>query len=383
MRMTLLVCFLPAALAALSLSAPASAQGGGAAPGSLFKDVIKQPTGKNGYEELVAAAEVLKTSKLWAKAEQPDALLTDKRLALGDRPVVRALALMRQGLSKPVFSPRDGLQPGTLPPELNGLRSLGRLAAVHQYVALADGRTGEALADARLGMRLGQVIQQDSLMGGLVGLAVGATCIRPLATHLDQLSVRDCELLKGICEEWLTQPNPLPRVVAAERKVVLTNLADLKQKTGFDPAAGGEDLFGIAGRYASDYFERQLQELNKPAWQRGVLSVDEAPEFSRALLLPVARVLERSLSAYTREEANIRMLAVHAMILRSRWELGRLPSALTDVNAGDLALDPFTGKSLQYEVQGRNYRLFSAGPLATAGDPQAVNGRKPVAVVPE
>jgi hypothetical protein len=349
----------------------------------LFKDVIKQPTGKNGYEELIAATEVLKSSKLWSKAEQPDALLSDKRLALGDRAGVRALALMRQGLAKPVFSPRDGLAPGTLPPELNGLRSLGRLAAVHQYVSLADGRIADALADARLGMRLGQVIQQDSLLGGLVGLAVGATCIRPLATHLDQLSTRDCDLLKSICEEWLATPSPLPRVVAAERKVVLTNLADLKQKTVVDPAVGGEDPFGETARYANDYFERQLLELNKPTWQRGVLAVDDAPEFGRALLSPIAQVLDRSLSSYTREEANIRMLAVHAMILRSRWETSRLPGNLAELNPGELAVDPFTGKQLQYEVQGRTYRLFSAGPLAAATDPQAVNGRKPVAVVPE
>lgn len=372
---------LVATLAVGSLAAPALAQG--VAPPSLFREVIKQPTGKNGYEELVAAAEVLKGSKLWAKVEQPDATLSEKRLALGDRAVVRALALMRQGLSKPVSSPREGLEPGTLPPELNGLRSLGRLAALHQYVAFADGRTAEALADARLGMRLGQVIQQDSLIGGLVGLAVGATCIRPLATHLDQLSTRDCDLLKSICEEWLAQPNPLLRVVAAERKVVLANLADLKQRTKIDAAAGEEDPFGTTAQYANDYFDRQLLELKKPAWQRGVLSVAEAPEFSRALLAPLAQVLDRSLSAYTKEEANIRMLALHAVILRARWETGRPPSTLAELNAGELALDPFTGKSLQYEAQGRRYRLFSAGPLAEANDPLAIEGRRPVAVVPE
>jgi hypothetical protein len=364
MRLTLSVRLLPATLAVLSLTGPAFAQA--PAPGSLFKDVIKQPTGKNGYEELVAAAEVLRTSKPWTKAEQPEALLSDKRLALGDRPVVRALALLRQGLSKPVFSPRESLEPGTLPPELNGLRSLGRLAAAHQYVALADGRTTEAIADARLGMRLGQVIQQDSLIGGLVGLAVSATCIRPLATHLDQLSVRDCELLKRVCEEWLALPNPLPRVLTAERKFVLANLADLKQKSGMDAGTMGEDLFGTTAKYANDYFERQMLELKKPAWQRGVLAVDEAPEFTRALLSPLAQALDRSLNSYTREEANIRMLAVHSLIIRSRWETGRLPNTLADLNTGELAIDPFTGKPLQYEVQGRTYRLYSAGPVIAA-----------------
>jgi hypothetical protein len=253
---------------------------------------------------------------------------------------------------------------------------------MHQYVALADGHTGEALADARLGMRLGQVIQQDSLLGGLVGVAVGATSIQPLATHLDQLSLRDCDALKAVCEEWLALPNPLPRVLAAERKVVLTNLLDLKQKTGVDPNAVGEDPFGTTAKLANDFFDRQLLELKKPAWQRGVLSVEEAPEFSRALLTPVTQTLGRALDGYTREEANIRMLAVHALILRYRWEMGRPPASLAQVNPGALAIDPFTGKALLYEAEGRSYRLSSAGPLAV-NDPQAVNGRKPVTVVPE
>jgi hypothetical protein len=111
--------------------------------------------------------------------------------------------------------------------------------------------------------------------------------------------------------------------------------------------------------------------------------VDDAPEFTRALLSPLAQALERSLNSYTREEANIRMLAVHALILRSRWEASRLPNTLAELNPGELAIDPFTGKPLQYEVQGRSYRLYSAGPLAPANDPQTVNGRKPVMVVPD
>lgn len=374
--------WLPALAICLWVGGPARAQEKPPAPGSLFKEVVPQPSGQNGYEELVAAAEALRVSKLWAKAEQPEATLSEKRLALGDRPVLRALGLLRQGLAKPVFSPRAALPPGELPPELGGLRSLGRLVAVHQYVSLADGRTADALADARLGMRLGQVIQQDSLLGGLVGVAVGATSIRPLATHLDQLSLRDCETLKAVCEEWLALPNPLPRVLAAERKVVLTNLLDLKQKTVGDPNAVGEDPFGTTAKFANDFFDRQLLEIKKPAWQRGVLSVDEGPEFSRALLTPITQVLGRALDGYTREEANVRMLAVHALILRYRWELGRLPGSLAELNPGALAIDPFTGKTLLYEVEGRAYRLSSAGPLAV-NDPQSVNGRKPISVVPE
>ena len=59
-------------------------------------------------------------------------------------------------------------------------------------------------------------------------------------------------------------------------------------------------------------------------------------------------------------------------------------AGLTGLDLGDLAVDPFTGQPLKYEVLGATrYRLSSAGPKALADDPQAVDGRRPVSVGPE
>jgi hypothetical protein len=85
---------------------------------------------------------------------------------------------------------------------------------------------------------------------------------------------------------------------------------------------------------------------------------------------------------YTREQAQVRLLACHAAVRRYRWEHDRLPSSLTDLTLGDLAIDPFTGQPLKYMVRGKRYELTSAGPPADADDRQAVDGRKPVSVVP-
>jgi len=351
-----------------------------AKPGSVFKALIKQPTGKNGYEELILAAEVLKTSKLFEKATLGSPTLSDKRLVLSDKPVVRALGLIRQGLAKPVVSTRESLPPTEIAPELNLLRGLARLLAMQQYVQLAEGRTAEAIGTARVGMRLGQVIQQDSLLGGLVGIAVGATCVRSLAKHLDQLSVRDCDLLRDVCLEWLAYPDPLPAVLEAERKVVHNGIGELRKEHPEDATNG---LFADTPKVANEFFDRLIAESRKQPWERGGVSVEQASEFAKALLSPIATVMVSSLNAYTREEANIRQLALHALILRYRWDTDKLPTSLAELNPGDLAIDPYTGKSLIFEPQGRSYRLYSAGPLAAATDPQAVNGRKPVSVVPE
>ena len=61
------------------------------------------------------------------------------------------------------------------------------------------------------------------------------------------------------------------------------------------------------------------------------------------------------------EEARLRLLAIHAAILRYRWERDQVPASLADLNLGDLAIDPFTGQPLTYEPLGRKYRLASAG----------------------
>ena len=78
-------------------------------PPSLFRELIRRPTGKNGYEELLRAADTLRASKLYFKTEQLESAasltLAFKRDVLRDPSVVRTLDLLRCGLAKPVFTP--------------------------------------------------------------------------------------------------------------------------------------------------------------------------------------------------------------------------------------------------------------------------------------
>jgi hypothetical protein len=220
------LCF-PLLLATL-ITIPAAAQQPPAKKGA-FATVIKQATGKNGYEELVMAGDLLESCRRWKQVEaEPNASLTTKRAVLAEPQVVQALRLLRAGLLKPVGSPREAATFDTLLPELAPFRSLGRLLALQQYVFCADGRISDALGNARLSLRLGQVIQTDTLISGLVGVAVSAICIQQLGAHLDQLSARDTEVLHAICLEWLRQPNPEARLMESERRTVAASLDDLR-----------------------------------------------------------------------------------------------------------------------------------------------------------
>ena len=404
-------------------TAPASAQKAAAvptlppqpAPGEVFRQVfgVDVPvTGKNGNEDLVLAVEALKSSKLFTEAEaRLDKLtLADRRGVLGDRAVQKALALTRRAVTKPVLSPRTTLTFETTLPELGGFRSLARLLGMLQYVQLADGRTTDAIGTARLCLRMGQVVQTDTLISALVGIAIEALCVRALADHLDQLSARDCALLFDVCREWLAQPPPGEAIWQAElssadqfttalraagpegapevmRRMLGLDDKQMEEMRGRLRGLTPETLNSLSTQTSKEmhgYYSRAVEELRKPAWlrNRSLLRPDTTGSLAwltNQMMAPLDRIGD----AYTREQSQVRLLACHAAILRYRWEKNALPPNLAALNLGDLAIDPFTGQPLQYRPRRRQYRLFSAGAPAEADDPQAVDGRRPVSLTPE
>jgi hypothetical protein len=339
-------------------------------PRPLMGHTAQAPTEGNGYDELVAAGVALRTSKRFAAAQSADATLGAKREALADRPVIRALALLRRGLARPVSLPRDAAPITDRFPQMADFRSLARLLAMQQYVMFADGRVADAIGSARLGMGLARAVQTDALITGLVGLAISSLTLRTLGDHLDQMSARDCELLYQVCREWLSQPDLFPRVLEAERDVARRSLPD----TLPDRQAAVEQLERV--------FTRILVEAKKPTWQRSPVEAPDDNSPGGILISQVVAPLTQVSNSYTHEQAQIRLLACHAAIQRYRWEHDRLPANLTELNLGDLAIDPFTGEPLKYTVRGSRYELTSAGPPAAPDDSQAVDGRKPVSVVP-
>lgn len=401
-------------LSVLLLGAPARAQEAGVAKPaparSIFQQVIPQPTGKNGYEELVMACDALKASRAYPLLTNWETLsLTEKRALLADRGVTRALALVRQGLNKPVYQPRPSLTFETLLPELAPLRELGKLLAIQQYVALADGRTQEALQITRTGMRLGRVIQMDTLVAGLVGVAIQAIVIHPLAEHLDQLTARDCQTLYQICLEWLSQPNAQIALLQAEARHLRATFAQLVEKARREgPEAAARDLgvdeeqvranvalipktpgaieqvFRDAVKAYDEQMLRVVEELRKPPWMRRKLEPVRGADVGSALAALLMPAYQHVDQAFIKESARVQLLACHAAIRRYRWENNRLPSGLEQLNLGPLATDPFTGATFRYEVKGKRYSLTAAGSESSSmDDPRVINGRVPVTLTPD
>lgn len=401
------VLLLAAALPAAAADMPAKPA---APPKSIFQQVVPHATGKNGYEELVLAAEAVKTSRAYDALQRWDSLpLPDRRSILADRNIARALNLLRQGLAKPIFQPREQMTFSTLLPELSPMRDLAKVLAIQQYVFLADGRVQDALAIARTGIRFGRVVQMDTLIAGLVGVAIEAITIQPLAQHLDQLSQRDTVTLYQICLEWLNQPNPQIGLLRAEQKWMrasMAEMADKLKKEGPGPLAkdfgvddkmleqysafipktpeGIDQLFaGVIKSYDSQ-MERVAAELQKPSWQRRKIDPDtptDPASYLTSMLMPAYFQVDQS---YQKEAARVQLLACHAAIRAYKWEHDRLPSSLDELRLGQLATDPFTGITFVYQVKGTRYSLTAAGSEATnPDDPRAVNGRVPVTLTPD
>ncbi len=375
----------------------------------LFRQVIPNPTGKNGYEDLVLAAQLYSRSRHKPAVDQGRLTLTERRRVLADASLRRVQQLIRQGISRPVTSPREKLDFTTLLPEFAHFRSLARLLMIEQYVLLADGRIPDAIQASRVFLRFAQVIQTDTLISGLVGIAISSMGIRGLGDHLDQLSFRDCDLLYRTCLEWLAQPTALPRMIETEQRAGREFLATMAQQfrarglgflkdMGLDsPDAASQDLLRRAqadplfldnlardsARRLDRFYDDLRVELRKPLWEQKLPEVGEDGSFAATLARQFLPAFTSVVHRYGEAAARVRILGCHAAIRRYRWETQSPPATLAGLRLGDLAIDPFNGAPLQYEVRGTRYRLSSVGSPAKEDDPQAVNGRRPVTVGPD
>ncbi len=339
--------------------APAGAQD--VPPPTLFQEIFPQPTGQNGYEEIVAAGEMLAKSALFVEGEQAGLgtlTLTKKRALLADPPVREALILFRQGLAKSLHTPRDKSQDPAL--KAFGLyRRLARVLAVELYVCCADGRMSQAIGALEDGLRLGYAVQRDSLIGGLVGVAIDAVGIGEVQKHLDQLSEKDCSRLIRLAKAWHDAPDPAIEAMAAERELILRNLAgEFPTDTDFPRE---QVLAGMRAR-----LDHYAANLTKPVWERQPPPPLQGNPIVADYINKLGETLDplflKTQTVFVRDQAKMQILGVHASVRQYRWEHDSLPDSLGPLRLGPLGLDPFTGKPLRYRVMGAaSYELSSEG----------------------
>jgi hypothetical protein len=345
-------------LAIAAAAAPARAQD--AAATTLFQQIFPQPSGQNGYEEIVAAGEMLTKSALLTQAEQAGSAitLTEKRAVIADPPVRDALALYRLGIAKSLHSPKGSQSESAF--KAYGLyRRLARVLAMEQYVLCADGRVGAAIDSLEDGLRLGYAVQKDALIGGLVGVAIDSLLTQAMQRRAEQFSDRDCRRIVQLARAWQAAPDPAIEGMAAEREQAMKNV---EGELPADPTFPREQvLAGMRSR-----FDHYAANLAKPPWERKppppLQGNKVVADFVNALAQTLDPVFERAQDNFVRDQARMQILGVHAAIYSYRWEHDALPPSLDPLKLGPLARDPFTGKPLVYRPTGpTTYELTSDG----------------------
>lgn len=324
-------------------------------PSALFPRLYPNPSGLNGMEELIYAGDLLATSSLFgALVADPSPTLSEKRRALADPPVARALELMRAGLAKPIEPPRLDAEMLILP--YAHLRNLGRLVGHEIYVRFADGQTPRAHRALRDGLNLATAAQRGPIIAGLVGTAISAQVVRAYSMHLDQLSASDCGAVLTVVNAWLAVPDRLAEVLRGERRF-LVDQASLSMP--------GTPVHRDAITIIAFLLDTMAEQVRRPPWQRKPLPPieGEGPAVELARSLAPVEALSRAEEAFQREMGRVQVLGLHAAVRRFRWEHDRLPASLDEVKPGRLGVDPFTGGPVRYRLTGRDtYEITVADP---------------------
>ncbi len=352
-----------------------------------FGRIFPQPTGVNGYEELVMAGDLLYGNTALDVAQAQGATLTAKRHALADPDIRKALDLLRTGLDKKIVSVRPTFDANTLLPEYSSLRALARLLNIEQYVLLADGEVDGAIQSMRDGLRLGMAARTDHIfISELVGIAIDSIAILQIGRHLDQLSEHDCDSLSRVLEERLVAQPTARASLMRERDTMLQELERARK----DPRSvitawvnQTEDAPETAQMVASlsanstlvnqavdgaeemirQQFDTMLNNLQLPPWQRSDVRIPNGKTFAEELVQILSPSYGALLDRFTMNNVQINLLLLHVAIRKYRWQYDHPPDRLEQLRLdSSLTLDPFTGKPLVYRRQGDQYEIFSEGP---------------------
>lgn len=396
--------WISAALLALVLMAPCHCLAQEQQYQTLSSTLFHKPTFNNGYEEFVQAVDLAHTVPGANQAMEPGATLTVKRKVANSQQVRDVLDLIKEGLQKPVRSPRTILNETTTFPELAGFRQIARLMGIKIYVDCADGHVGTAIDTLKLGLEFSNRVQIDTLIAGLVGIAIESIVEKSFALHLDQLSYFDCDALLQLALEMLHEGSPATRIFAYETSFqaailernranmsTLTDILDDEEDDGtINPTlralidrltAHPEELSAaitsVQGKVKQNY-SIASDNVNLPVDKRKPYLKDTANSLDAMLFNAVSIEPGTIVDRYSISRSKLCLLALHALIHKYRWEHAVLPGSLDELHRPDLTLDPMAGKPFTYVVKGDTYTLTGVGPFNRDENGEQLNQRGPL-----
>jgi len=388
---------------------------GQSTPKPLIDQIGIKPTGKNGYEELLMAGDILLSGGFRTYYDIDRALTTggdvsttertrkaaevfrgmnslQRKRLLAER-FSKATDLIRQAVKKPIFEPRAEMETSTLFPELAAFRTIGFHLANVAYVERAAGRDAASVETTLMGLHCFDRIQRSTMISYLVGRAGTIILMNGLAENLPHLSHNAAEKLEAGARELASQPNAFYDSMAGEFKWMTNFYKELEKDVSNDAliAVFGDEendfqkrLLGLSTADRKNLvpvFKKKMDAqvkrfadwasggpkawLNPPDFEPQPSSdpVEQIAEEMIANSFPVFAQPALLAATYVVQQ---RLLWVHAAVLRYRWENGRLPTKLSDAVEENIATCPLTDKPFVYNrLSGGGFEVKSQGVTKT------------------
>ena len=379
---------------------------------SIFKTTVPRPTGKNGYEEYVRAAEIVTSPECTfmmnydpksptppqADEETPSDkfknLQKTYQRILGKTPLQirrllykdfgRALELVRIGNAKPIFPTRP-ITMETLFPEYSAFKRLVKYSVMCSDSLIADGRTGEAskvLVDL---FTMAKNIQRDTLIGLLVGISCESILMASIQNHMEHFSEVDWRCLESSAREILSSANPIPQIMLTElsfldplkkepKEALLSFLNDdnssqrakgVIAKLQTMSKAEASDLVQDAITEIKTYSQLVIRTMDAPESEWG--NVPDLTDASGATWLgqQLQPDYRNVLGAYARIRTQLRILRLHSLVQMYRWHWNELPKSLEIITDPKERFDPLSQFEFMFEIKGSGYRIYSKGSKTT------------------
>jgi len=363
-------------------------------PIQLVKTIIGTPTGRNGYEEYLMAAEAMHNPKfedayrnLTSSGPGQDTWLASRVAVAAQSGSARQLVL--EGNRKEVFDPRSFTQ-DTLFPDLVYLKMVARYLPIQATVEFSQGQNKRG-AETLLGGLVfsGKLSGTGVLLSFLVSMATNSIILAGYSENLERIPLSSWDSVVNYCNEALSL-NPLKRSILLELDGVPGNV----DYVFINPREWG-GVFGDLDDQTADMVDRikslsatqrqavKARVLERVAAYRRVfiqaMDQDESKwVLSTSALENVAQreepdplvqwILDSSLAVYSqaypselKRRAQLRILRLHGLIQSHRWRTGVLPGSLKDLDNDPACADPLSGSWFCYEPTEDGYQLYSKG----------------------
>ena len=384
-------------------------------PKSLFEQIVPNPTGRNGYEEYLRAADLAISGdyasyERWLAAiGQPKRDLpielppmpTNVTADMSDLAVRKrandqlgsVVDLVRSGNQKSVFDPRKNISISTTFPELGPFKTVGKVIMNRAHVEFSSGQTSLAVNDLLEGLTFSWNLIGDTILSSLVGIACESIMLAEFNEHLGQLSPGELAKIDKFTTAMLGKPFLAADLFENEQKITLSQIDVILAKPSsvipdLEPnsfpktyltaieamsAAERQSLSAATTAAIKQRMEPIVERLRGPetGWiDRG--SDTEVKYLAEDVTIPnlataiansvVSKNTERQITnAIGKARIQIRLLRLHAKALNYHWQTNHWPTKIEQFADKQTAFDPISNSSFVYEMQEGNYRLYSLG----------------------